>query len=383
MNQTLARAPFSNSRSVAAALWQDVLEGNYVPHTALPSVREIAERFNVGERLARNALSQLVQDGIAYTLDRQGTFVSEAIPHQETKHSALRRVVVIERSTGTHPAYNETAYFDSYRQLLDQHGVEMHRTRLPLDKSQIRALFPGDIPRHEQGALLVNAHDEQLMAMLNDIGVHFVVQKFIAYSTENLPPHASVVVNKVAGAFDMTNYLLGLGHRRIGFIGTNPHSEDCGPSDFNVYEGFAAALRCNAMGVHTKYLANRAVNDPEEGMRLARAYFERPELPTAILAQCDMQAACLLRAAKERGIRVPEELSIVGFDGLKEFADSDPPLTTVNDPRRVLAREAMQLLIDIAEDPSAGPVRRVISCPLTIRQSAGPAPADEAFMHLS
>lgn len=378
MPATLSRSPFSDSRSVADALKRDILEGHYAPDEPLPSVREIAERFRVGMRLARNALRCLVDDGLAYTRERQGTFVSHRAAETRPASQHLERAIVIERPDGTRPHYNHVAYTESYRGLFESRGVEMALARAPSSKAQLESFFSDTIPLQRQGCILVNLPQVELIGWLNELEVPFVLQNFLAYQFSQLPPHSSVVINKVSGAFDATNYLLGLGHRRLGFMGYLPGKPEPDHFQLNVYDGFSAALKCAGVEIHARYLTGRAVNERDEGMRLARDYFERQDLPTAILAQTDNQAACLLDAAHERGLRVPEDISIVGFDGLEEFANTSPPLTTVNDPRRVLATEAAKLLLDIAADPERCPQRRILSCQLTVRQSAGPVPEHRA-----
>jgi len=328
--------------------------------------------------VSRNALQELVQDGLAYTVDRQGAFVDD-VSAVERSGCALECVTIVERPEGTHPAFNRAAYYRSYAEFLSSHQVEMRTARSPGDGQSIEGLLPATTPLDRQGCVLVNVRDQAgLLSWLNDAGVSYVVQNYRHYPRFGLPDHHSVIVNKVAGGFDAVNHLLALGHRKIGFIGSLPqHPDDPEEATFNVYDGYAAALKCAAVDCRPDFLAAPGTNDEPLAMEYARAYLDRPSLPTAVLTQTDILAICIMRIARERGIRIPEDLSVIGVDGLEESAATEPPLTTVTVPRRVLGQEALELLFDVAGGHVKGPQRRVLSCQLTVRKSTGPAPGQE------
>jgi len=361
------------SKGVAAAIRHEILEGHFPPGSALPSIREISKRYGVGAKVCRNAIGELVSDGLAYTRNRQGVFVAKLLPEGRESED-LQCVTIIEPSDGTRPPLNRAAYFRSYVEFLTSHQVDMRTIRAPRDGEDMSDLLPPLPPPDRQGCLLIG-YRPHIMSWLNGAGRVYVIQNYTLYPSSGLPEHHSVIVNKVAGGFDAVNHLLALGHRKIGFIGSlprNPDDPEC--ATFNVYDGFAAALKCAAVECCPDYLASPATNDEALAMEYARAYLDRPRLPTAVLTQTDMMAICIMRLSHARGIRIPEDLSVIGFDGLEESAATEPPLTTVAVPRRALAREALQLLFDVAGEQVDEPQRRVLRCQLTVRKSTGPAP---------
>jgi len=374
MPNILSANQAAESKLIAAAIRHEILEGHYGPNEALPSLREISRQFGVGMRVARNAVRELVRDRLVYTVDRQGAFVSSCLSG-DREGVGLQRVTIVERVEGIHPAFNREAYFHSYTTFLADRQVEMRTAVVPETEQERQALLSPDIPLEHQGCVLVNVIDTSLMSWLNEQGVPYVVQCFRPYVADGLPDHHSVIVNKVAGGFDAVNHLLALGHRRIGFIGSYPDfPEDETSHTLNVFDGYISALKYAAISCNPAHLLAPASNEEEVSMQLAAEYLSRPDLPTAVLTQTDMTASCLLRVARDRGIRIPKDMSIIGFDGVAESAFTNPPLTTVAVPRRVLGQEALRLLFDVVGGHVKGPQRRVLSCQLTVRKSTGPAP---------
>jgi len=353
-----------------------MLEGEYAGHQPFFSVRQVSDRFGVGLRLARNALNILAREGLVYSRERQGTFVTCQGQPASRGAARLECVNIIERAEGTAPPFNWTAYCASYTEFLAARGVPMRRTSLPPDEARWDDVLSPDAAPERQGCVLVNIIQPAFLSWLGRKGTPFVSQYFRQYSMAGLPEHRGVIVNKIGGAFRAANYLLALGHRRIGFIGSVP-DDPWGPhaDTLNVYDGLLAALRTAGLDVCPEFFDSAWPSNESDHMRLAREYLGRPVLPTAVLTQTDVYALALLRAAREQGLRVPDDLSVVGFDGLEQAAWADPPLTTVAVPRRILGGEALRLLFDAVEGRASPSERRVLECQLTVRKSAGPAPA--------
>ena len=112
----------------------------------------------------------------------------------------------------------------------------------------------------------------------------------------------------------------------------------------------------------------------EGGYQGGHRLLSSPNPPRAIFASSDLQAVGLLRAAHERGLRVPQDLAVIGFDGTKESEFCWPPLTVVAQPIREMARKAVQLVLD--EPPPEG--YTPFDGELVIRQSCGCQPEQPA-----
>jgi len=118
--------------------------------------------------------------------------------------------------------------------------------------------------------------------------------------------------------------------------------------------------------------------DPEPSYRLGRelfGHFDRPNRPTAVFAASDTIAIGLLQAAFQVGIRVPDQLSIVGFDDIDIASFTIPPLTTISQSGVEMGRIAAGMLLDMIEaNPQGEPFEDIVVAPkLVVRQSTGPA----------
>jgi LacI family transcriptional regulator len=156
--------------------------------------------------------------------------------------------------------------------------------------------------------------------------------------------HSSPVVemDDEAAAREMTSYLLALGHRRIGFINGHPGHH----SSRLRLQGFEAALR--EWGIDpAEQPSEQGYNSFESGLAAARRLLASTGRPTAIFASNDDMAAGTIFAAHEFGIKVPDQLSVSGFDDTQLASTIYPPLTTVHQPSYDMAYAATALLIDL------------------------------------
>jgi LacI family transcriptional regulator len=141
-------------------------------------------------------------------------------------------------------------------------------------------------------------------------------------------------------AREMTEYLIGLGHRRIGFIVGHPEHF----ASSQRLRGYKAALRAHRIAFRTQ-LVRQGYFVFESGLEAARRLLALPNPPTAIFASNDDMAAGVLMAAHELGVSVPERLSVAGFDDTYVARTVWPRLTTIHQPSCDLAYTATDLLI--------------------------------------
>jgi len=176
---------------------------------------------------------------------------------------------------------------------------------------------------------------------------------------------SSVFMDDAQAADDMTTHLINAGHRRIGFI--KGHSNHMA-SDDRLF-GYRRAL--DRVGIPFEPgLVAEGEFDFDSGVAGARALLDQPDRPTAIFASNDDMAAGVLAVAHDRGINVPAELSVAGFDDTTLARTVWPPLTTIRQPMADLARTATQILIaggdithkrlshDLVERASVAPPKR-------------------------
>ena len=198
-----------------------------------------------------------------------------------------------------------------------------------------------------------------------------------------LPEHASVESNDEVGARAAARHLLGLGHRDLVVVGIEPPNM---PGLFEYSAGPTESVAWRRLTGYRQGLELGGVKLPDErivvgpatfdgGVASFRRIWEDGLRPTAILAMSDVMAIGVMWAARDAGLRVPEDLSVVGFDDLDMTPHSNPPLTTVHQPIRQKGEESVRLLLRMIANPdSERPAHVVLDTRLIIRASTGPVP---------
>lgn len=224
-----------------------------------------------------------------------------------------------------------------------------------------------------RGVLLPPPHGESWTA-LAEIQAHGL--EAVAVAAGRFRSEAvGIRIDDMAAAAEMTRYLLGLGHRRIGFIKGAPNQT----ASAERLIGFETELRATTPAAEGLIEAGDFTyrSGFEAAERLLSA--ERP--PTAIFASNDEMAAASIAVAHRRGLNVPSELTIVGFDDTQIATTLWPALTTIRQPIAEMAEAAVALLSgrQSGEDAAAG--ERLMDHILIARESSGPPP-EENRIHL-
>ena len=170
------------------------------------------------------------------------------------------------------------------------------------------------------------------------------------------------------GGYDATAYLAGLGHRRIGLI-TGDLSLGCAVART---EGYRAALRACGLPDDDPALVAEGDFTQSAGYQKAKELLCLHDPPSAIFASNDVMALGVMEAARERGLRIPEDLSIIGFDDIPQANSLHPALTTVHQPLEAMGRVATQMLFGYLADPSRTEERIELPTQLVIRNSCQP-----------
>jgi LacI family transcriptional regulator len=173
------------------------------------------------------------------------------------------------------------------------------------------------------------------------------------------------------GAYHATEYLIGLGHRRIGFI---TGSMDLGAA-MDRLEGYKSALRTHHIQYEPVLVYEGDFYQPE-GYNGALKLLDSPAPPTAIFASNDVMAMGAMDAARSRGLRIPEDISIIGFDDIPQAEFVRPALTTVRQPLEQMGRVAAQMLLDILKEPAKECNRIELPTKLVLRSSCQALPAE-------
>lgn len=253
------------------------------------------------------------------------------------------------------------------------------------------------------GLLLVPAHPA---GVFDEAGVRdAVVDGFLVYSVSDSHPGTSVVLGRrlptvivdqpdtsggafvgiddAGGANAAAEHLISLGHRRIAVLTDRlsavvPESpvveRKNTSSDYRVararLSGYRSALEKAGVAWASVPLLECFPNTPATGSLAAAKLLDGDDRPTAIISMTDQLAIGVLRAASERGLRIPDELSVVGFDDIPAAATANPGLTTVRQPLREKGRLAADLLLLTSD--TGRHERQLLDTELIVRGSTGP-----------
>ncbi len=184
------------------------------------------------------------------------------------------------------------------------------------------------------------------------------------YADEQSLP--SVVPDEVQGGRTATEYLLGKGHRRIAFI----NNIDPIPASFGRLEGYKQALASYGLPFDEQ-LVRAGRSTAAEGYRCAMELMQLPERPTALFCFSDLMAMGAYDALRKLGLRIPEDVAVVGFDNHELIAAHlYPPLTTMELPHYEMGQWAVNYLLQHADSPTPPAVQQTIPCRLIERSSA-------------
>ena len=182
-------------------------------------------------------------------------------------------------------------------------------------------------------------------------------------------PCPRVGIDNIAAAREMTVYLLGLGHRRIGVI----LGPDSSPLTSDRLRGYKLALRSEKIAADAALIA-RGDFTMSSGSTAAEQLFKAKHPPTAIFCFNDEMALGAIRYLKCTGRSVPQDVSVVGFDDIEFASFCDPPLTTIEQPTREIGNKAMSLLFDMLNGGKPEATMHTLPIKLIVRDSAAPPP---------
>jgi DNA-binding LacI/PurR family transcriptional regulator len=310
----------NNSPQVSAATRQRVLdviaELNYSPNP-------IARRLSLGR-----------------------TLTIAAIVHCFTRHSPIERLRGVE-STLAESEYDLTVF-----------NVETTARR--------DACFQ-DVPRRERvdGVLVISlAPFDQDVVRFSAAGVPVVLVD------ARHPALSRVITDDVCGGQLATQHLLDLGHQRIAYISDLLDSPFNFTSSRDRYQGYCQALKDAAIPLRPEYY-RQGEHGRYEARRMAAELLALPDPPTAIFVSSDTQALGVLQAARDAGLDMPQDLSVVGYDDV-EMAEY-LGLTTVRQQLFESGVRGVELLLKALDSPPSEPVCDILPVELIVRNTTAPA----------
>jgi DNA-binding LacI/PurR family transcriptional regulator len=337
-----------------------------------PDIRTVAA-------LARVSIATVSRtiNGSSVVSDRLSKRVWQAIEqlnyfpntHARSLVSGRSRIFGIIVENITNPFFPEL--IQSFEEIAVAHGYEILVSSSSSDVAVlttcVRRMLQGKV---EGVAVLTFGEEEPVLDQL----VHHNIPMVVAEFRLDAPKTSTILLDYTTGIHAAIDHLAELGHRRIAFL-AGPHKLHSAITRENDYR---TAMQAAGLPIQTKWIieCDHTLKGGVAGFGQLQSLAARP---TAILCSNDMTAIGVLRAAYMNGLRVPQDLSVIGLDDI-DFAEFTlPPLTTIRLSRVELARAAFEALRQQAEKPAGIKIQRefLVSTSLVIRGSTG-APAHDA-----
>lgn len=213
-------------------------------------------------------------------------------------------------------------------------------------------------------AIIVSEMDPSLVKEFADLNLPIVLYD-VGLPARNV---YKIRINYEKGIRKTVEYLYSMGHRRMGFVG---HHTGLAPL-LDRKKSFLNTMKQYSGQVEFATAADR--DGPEGGQSAMRYFLDSGFNPTAVICVNDFMAFGVLKELRESGLRVPEDVSVTGYDNIRLSEFVYPPLTTVNIPRAEVGHMAFHALIPSSEESSAEGREFRINPELVIRETTGPAP---------
>ncbi|GAA3769437.1 LacI family DNA-binding transcriptional regulator [Plantactinospora mayteni] len=247
-----------------------------------------------------------------------------------------------------------------------QNRVGVVLTEFGPERSAIHYWIDDTLARRPDCVVSVAQLSDEQRDLLRARGIPFVVFD----PTVELPDGVPFVgATNWTGGRSATRHLIQLGHRRIATI-AGPDRVLCCRARL---DGYRSAMEAAGLPVDPDLVA-RADLTTEDGHAAALRLLDRPGRPSAIVTGNDLQALGVYQAARELGLRIPADLSVVGFDDLPVAALVEPPLTTVHQPLTEMAVAATELALALGRGEKTAQIGFELATTLTVRASTAAPP---------
>ncbi len=340
---------------LAEALQERIGRGDYAPGEWLPTERELAAEFRADRSTIRAALSSLAERGLIEREPghRSRVAAGEAAPAAlqtlaaRTTLAALQTLAIVSPQTPQYPvsAAIQRGALHTLRQteapfhlLVLENGGDTRQETYTRERQALEAVHRDGIG----GVILWHQGNAETLAdvrRLQETGIPIVLVD---------RHHPTLVcdfvgIDNVEAAREAVSCLLDLGHQRIGHL----TMEDTAITVSDREQGYREALRSRGIRPASEWVVRMSHRESLQPPVTAAVehYLSLAEPPTAVFAMNDLLAHAFLSELQARGVRVPEQMSVMGFDDVDRNSPRPSPLTTVHQPFEQMGRKAMELLL--------------------------------------
>lgn len=354
----------------------DVKRGKYKSGQTIPSESQFMREYNISANTVQKAINKLVYEGLLYRIQGKGTFVADrkkiGAKPGSTKRSKSSRdnciQAILYEPNFFIREFNPLNWFislNTIKGILDactRFGYSVRIVAISM-KDDIRSKRSALFKKSSSGTIFIQASGyRELIDTLIEKPYPFV----IARGVKKEKGFSSVIIDREKGIYDGMQHLLKLGHKRIGFVG----GESSNPYNYLKLSGYKKALEKEGISPEDKLIIECG-GGVEESYSAVFRLLDLKNFPTAIVFGTDLRAIGGIKAIKERGLSIPRDMAIIGFDDIPEAAQVEPSLTTLHAPNYESGFEATKSLLDLIEGKRHKPKDIILPMKLVIRKSCG------------
>ncbi len=354
-------------RQISQRIRQQIEEGKLPPLSRLPSMDDLAKTHGVNKITVRKALGELRAEGLIYSVPAQGTFVADPLkPQQRRAQTSMVSVGLVGHVLR--------------RESLGPYHLEIvagMQTELSRQHAALAILPAGELRKEEDYFRLVNKAHVDAVIYLGPIAPpilgHLIRQgppAVVADAPEGSGNADVICFDNAAGAKAAAEHLYEMGHREFALV-TGDHQVA------SMAREAAAIAYWTRRGVPATSI-RRISGDfsRESGMAAGEKLLREKSMPTAIFCLNDEMAVGLLATLQASGrYRVPQDVSVMGFDDIFWAGSAVPALTTVRLDKCLLGRLAAQRVMERLQEPSLPATYIRVEPQIMLRSSTGPGPA--------
>ncbi len=348
----------------------EIIEGRHgASGERFMTVRKLDERFGVSLTTAQKAVQRLKQEGLLVGDSTNPALLGPEVGRREDA----------ETLPGSSPNRLGLIVTDITNPFFSRLCRDIQLAAIELDYQLVMGSSGSDFAREEgvvrgfleigvDGLLICPGLDDACAKLYTELVEQGVPLVFVSRRVEGIDADFVVAHNFVGGAM-MAGHLLSVGYESFGYIGFGPRLKND-----NRLRGFRLALSEQDASLPDEAIADGNGRGIEHGYRAMARLMQGATKPRAVFAYNDLLAIGAMQYCQERGLAVPGDVAIAGFDNLPESQVTSPPLTTVAYPIRSIARLAVQSLVDRIGRGRAHPASHVLLEPhLVVRRSTNPA----------
>lgn len=342
-------------------LRDEMLSGRIMPGEKIPSENTLAEKFSYSRHTIRKSISMLVNEGLLYTEQGRGTFSSGAL----RKSRDSRNIGVI---TTYISEYIFPQVINGIDEILSQNGYSIILKNTGNDCSKEASCLKDIIGKDIAGLIIeptrsaVFNQNDKIYNTLDQYGIPYV---FIHGYYEQLGQKPSVILDDAGGLYELVMHLTSTGHRNICGIFK---ADDI--QGLNRHKGYVKALSDSGLNYDPEKVIWYHTEDRSTKPYAAiQSLFSKNFALDAVACYNDEIACKMIDFLKHKGYRVPEDISVTGFDDSYLSTANSIKLTTARHPKEELGREAASLILDLISGTQPRQILKIIKPEIILRNS--------------